>query len=98
MLSCGGIHVSRDYETTTDFSTLKTYHWNADFLRAEKQTKDNDPLLNTRIHSAIDRKLNSKGFVLSAGTDTDFIVSYHTDTRPRLTTDGSSRLLNIPQR
>ena len=90
MIACGGIHVSRDYETTTDFSTLKTYHWNADFLTAEKQTKDNDPLLNSRIHSAIDRKLSSKGYILSTKTNTDFIVSYQTETRQRLTTDGSS--------
>ena len=90
LVACGGIHVTRDYEPTTNFSILKSYHWNVHFLTAEKQTKDNDPLLNSRIHNAIDRKLKSKGYVLISETSTDFIVSYQTDTRPRLTTDGSS--------
>jgi ABC-type glycerol-3-phosphate transport system substrate-binding protein len=87
LAACSGIPVSQDYEPATNFSTLKTYHWDPSVLSNEKNIKG-DPLLDARIHKAIDRKLAAMGYVLKPNTDTDFIVNYQTDMRQRLTSDG----------
>lgn len=87
--ACSGIPVSQDYEPATNFSALKTYHWDPAVLSNEKNIKG-DPLLDARIHKAIDRKLAAMNYVLKPDTDTntDFIVNYQTDMRQRLTSDG----------
>jgi len=85
--ACSGIPVSQDYMPATNFSALKTYHWDPAVLSSEKNIKG-DPLLDARIHQAIDRKLAAMGYVLKTDGSSDFIVNYQTDMRQRLTSDG----------
>jgi hypothetical protein len=87
LAACSGIPVSQDYAPTTDFSALKTYHWDPAVLSNEKNIKG-DPLLDARIHKAIDRKLAAMGYVLKTDGSSDFVVNYQTDMRQRLTSDG----------
>lgn len=95
LAACSGIPVSQDYEAATDFSLYKTYRWNQDVLAKEQQTEANDPLLNKRIHKAIDTTLAQRGFTLSNNQATDFIVSYQTEVQSRTTSEGTTGALSI---
>ncbi len=95
LAGCSSIPVSQDYAPTTDFSALKTYHWDPELIKRENSTKDNNPLLNTRIHNAVDRKLATMGYRLSKDNNADFTVSYQTETRQRLTSDGPSSNISV---
>lgn len=90
LISCSGIPVSQDYSTSTDFSALKTYRWNAELLTKEKAIEGNNPLLNKRIHTAIDKKLAMMGYKLAPEPDFDFVVSYQMKTQTRLSSDGTT--------
>ena len=90
LAACSGIPVTHDYVPTTDFSGLNSYRWSADILQMEKETKGNNPLMNSRIHNAVDRNLVARGFQLGTDKKADFIVSYQVEVRQRLTSDGAS--------
>ena len=95
LAACSGIQVSQDYTASTDFNAFKTYRWSADILKKEKDTEGNNPLLNSRIHSAMDNRLAAMGYRLSETGTADFIVSYQTDVRQRLTSDGTSGAFSV---
>ena len=95
LAACSGIQVSQDYTPTADFSSLKTYRWSADTLKKEKATEGNNPLLNSRIHNAMDTKLAAMGYRLTEQPSADFLVSYQTDVRQRLTSDGTSGVFSV---
>ena len=63
VVSCAPIRVNYDYEKTTDFNKYKTYNYYSDIKTGlnELDTK--------RLLSAIDVKLQSKGFTLSDTPD-----------------------------
>jgi len=90
LAACSTIPVSQDFVPDTDFSALQTYRWSPDILKKEQETEGNNPLLNSRIHSAVDRKLASMGYRQSTDNTSDFIVSYQTDVRQRLSTEGTT--------
>jgi len=94
LAGCSGITVSQDYVPGTDFSKLKTYRWDPALLDTESNIKGN-PLLNTRIHSAIDRKLAAMGYQHTTGDTSDFMVNYQTEIRQRLTSDGTSGSISV---
>lgn len=93
--ACSGIPVSQDYSPSSDFSALQSYRWDPALLQKEKDTRGNNPLLNNRIHSAIDRKLASMAYRLVDNDKADFIVSYQTEVRQRLTSDGASSNISV---
>jgi hypothetical protein len=93
--ACSGIQVSQDFVQTADFSAMKTYRWSADILKKEKDTEGNNPLLNSRIHSAVDNRLAAMGYQLTEKPNADFIVSYQTDVKQRLTSDGASGVFSV---
>jgi len=93
LAACSGIPVSQDFETKTDFSVLKYYRWSQSLLADEHKVEGNDPLLNQRIHKAIDQKLASMGYLLNQKDESnlvDFIVSYQTKNQSKLSSAGTS--------
>ena len=94
LAACSGISVTQDYAPTADFSALKTYRWDP-ALREKETNVNGNPLLNSRIHSAIDRKLAAMGYQLSTDKKSDFSVSYQTEMRQRLTSDGTSSSVSV---
>ena len=90
LAACSGIRVSQDYLPEADFSQLKTYRWDPALVAKEQQVENNNPLLNLRIHKAIDRKLTSMGYQLVDSDKADFRVSYQTQVQPRIESDGAT--------
>ncbi len=86
--ACSSIPVSQDYLPQTDFSSLHSYRWDQTLLQKEANVENNDPLLNHRIHQAIDKTLQARGYRLVDKAPADFRVSYQTRVRSRLESDG----------
>ena len=89
LTACSGLRVSQDYLEETDFSSFKTYRWDTVFLDQEKRLNDNNPLLNQRIHSAINNTLATLGYQ-KVDLDADFIVSYQNVIESRISSEGTS--------
>jgi len=95
LTACSGIPVSQDYLPAVDFTGLKSYRWSAHSLQVENETKGNNPLMNSRIHAAVDRNLAARDFQLRTDGKVDFLVSYQTEMRQRLTSEGPSSSISI---
>lgn len=84
---CATVNISQDYPLNTDYSALKTYAW-----QSEKQEKTGDlrldnPLLDTRIRSAIDTFLIEKGYQRIFNVEPDFYIAYYQEIYSRITID-----------
>ena len=90
LTACSGIRVSQDYLPDAEFNHLKTYRWAPDLLAKEQQVENNNPLLNLRIHKAIDRKLAAMGYQLTDSDKADFRVSYQTQVQSRIESEGTT--------
>ena len=72
---CSTLSVQTDYETSYDFSTLKTYAW----LEDEEPSKDiriNNSLIINRVVNSVNNKLQSMGYVLVDRDKADFHVTW----------------------
>jgi hypothetical protein len=95
LAACSGIPVSQDYDTNANFSNLHSYRWSEELLQKENQVEGNDPLLNSRIHKAVDRKLAAMGLALVENGSSDFIVSYQMQVSSKLEPDGTTSTFSL---
>ncbi|MDJ0622645.1 MAG: DUF4136 domain-containing protein [Desulfocapsaceae bacterium] len=84
LTGCAGIQVSEDYDTRTPFPKLQFYDWNPIAID-DRDTRLNNPLLQKRFREAIDRELQTKGFVVAPIPD--FRVQYTYSIATRLESD-----------
>ena len=74
--ACSGIKVSHDYDSSADFTQLRSY---ARLSETQPQTGNiniDNPLLDSRIRSAVERNLTSTGFLVNA-VRPDFHLRYY---------------------
>jgi hypothetical protein len=84
LAGCSSVTVRRDYDSSLDFSTLKTFAWqHAEQPKIGNSRIDND-LLDERIRKAVDDILAKKGFIRVDSTEADFLIVYYRDYRSRL--------------
>ena len=78
LVACGTISVYTDYDTSRDFSTLKTFGWLASKQKlVEDPLVDND-LMAQRIQRAVEAELQTRGYTKASGEESvDFLVTYH---------------------
>lgn len=73
--ACSTINVSRDYDTTANFSALRTYKIDTGkIVRSKGETDRRDSLLDKRIRAALNSELQSKG--LEPADEPDVLVYY----------------------
>ena len=76
--ACSTMTVNTDHDPEARFAELESYAW---LPRPERDTGDprvdDNPLLETRIRTAVDRTLASKGFRQESSGAPDFLVGYH---------------------
>jgi hypothetical protein len=89
LVACSGVPVGQDYDSGIDFSRYHGYRWDAATAAKESTTENNDPLMNRRIHEAVDRVLAARGYT-QAGDKADFVVSYQTVVQGRTVSEGTS--------
>ena len=88
LLACAGVRVSQDYDSTTDFTSYRTFDW---FPRERQLTGEGggaEPFLEERIQTAVGRELATRGYEKVAGRTPDFYVNYHVSVQQKLTTSG----------
>jgi hypothetical protein len=75
LAGCSTMSVQTDYETTYDFSTLKTYAW-LDSKEPSKDIRINNSLIINRVVNAVDSSLQSRGYTLVDKDEADFYVNW----------------------
>lgn len=87
---CSSVSVSRDFDTATEFTLLKTYAWqDAEQPETGDPRIDND-LNDERIRNAVNTTLATKEFQLSERGDADFLVVYYIDFKRKLNSSSIS--------
>jgi hypothetical protein len=77
LAACGPmVDVQADYDTSADFSRLRTYTWLQTPSAAPRDPRINNDLLDSRVHAAVNDELHAKGYSES-GENPDFRVAYH---------------------
>jgi len=75
LAACSPVTVRTDHDTSADFSHLRTYGWLQKPSDLPRDPRIDNDLLDSRVHSAVNDELNSKGF--SEAPNPDFRVTYH---------------------
>ncbi|MCI0695714.1 DUF4136 domain-containing protein [candidate division KSB1 bacterium] len=79
MTGCSSVNIKHDYDTDTNFATLKTYAWMAAPTNANGSVQaalSRTAGLDKRIKESADRQLAAKGYTTDANNP-DFLVLYH---------------------
>jgi hypothetical protein len=78
VVACSSVSTNYDYDTSYDFSKLRSYRW-ADI----PSRSDADPLVVQRVGTAVEAQLKAKGFVPAEGAP-DFLVATYVGRRTRI--------------
>lgn len=75
---CTTISVSTDYDTSRDFSSLKTYAWLAPKTRVVVDPLVDNDLMIKRIERSVELELQKLGYSRAEGdTSADFLITYY---------------------
>lgn len=81
---CSSVHVTRDYDFSVDFSSLKTYAWQHKKQPATGMTRIDNSLMDERIRQALEATLEGKGFDRVEKETADFLVAYSMEYKQRI--------------
>lgn len=81
---CSSFQVSQDYNTSMDFSSLKTYAWQTESQPKTGDIRVDNSLLDDRIRSAINDSLSTKGYQRIFQGTPDFSVAYTYQIRSKI--------------
>ncbi len=76
-----GVSIDSDHKQGINFSDYKTYRWH-DKSSETKDYHGND-ILDGRIHTAVDKELQAKGFSMTDGENADFSINYSVTTQEK---------------
>jgi hypothetical protein len=76
LTACSSITVQQDFDPKADFSSFKAYAWTPLPANKTNDPRVDNALVESRIISAINSQLASKGFQKSNSASADFLVSY----------------------
>jgi len=90
LAGCSSVSVNRDYDTSVDFSNLRTFAW-----QFEQQPETGDPQIDNdlndeRIRRAIAENLSIKGFRSVDREEADVLVAYYVDHKRKLSSGSVS--------
>ncbi|MFQ5995671.1 MAG: DUF4136 domain-containing protein [Acidiferrobacterales bacterium] len=80
---CSSMQVTSDYDPAADFADLTTYDWMPGPQKATGDPRLDNPLLEGRIKTAVDKQLAAQGFVKRSSA-ADFYIGYHLALEKRL--------------
>jgi len=81
---CAGVRVSQDYDPETDFSALQRYAWQTDSQEQNGSPLADNPLLQQRIHEAVEQTLAARGFRQVSRSEADFLVRHRYQVRQKV--------------
>ena len=68
------MRINTDYDTTVDFSTLKTYAWMERQRPESVDPRMDNTLLEARVRAAVDREFATKGFPKVPAEEASFLA------------------------
>lgn len=85
LTACAGTRISTDFDTSYNFSSVKTYAWlSADKKIVADPYVDNDLML-ARVHRSIDQQmLQAKLKKVSSADSADILLSYHLSSHQKI--------------
>lgn len=83
LASCTSVRLGLDYDTSTDFTTFKTFAWHPESMKEDAKNLQN-PLMDARIRTAIEETLMSKGYKKVVLDSADFLVGFHFSVEKKL--------------
>lgn len=85
MTGCAGIFVTTDYDTSRDFSRLKTYAWLEPKSRLVIDPLVDNDLMVKRIRRSVEAELAKRGYARAeGGAAVDFYITYHVSSEDRI--------------
>lgn len=84
LAGCSSVSVSRDYDASVDFLSLKTYAWQHAVQPETGNPRIDNDLMDERVRSAVDALLAQKGFKLVPKEDADCLVAYFIEYKQRI--------------
>jgi hypothetical protein len=75
LTACSTITVQSDHDPAADFARLRSYGWLQKPSDAPRDPRISNDLLDSRVHSAVNDELHSKGY--TEAENPDFRVTYH---------------------
>jgi Domain of unknown function (DUF4136) len=76
MGGCSTVEVQSDYDPAADFASLKTYAWYAEEQPTTGDIRVDNPIVDSRIRTAVETQLNAKGYT-KVDANPDFFLIYH---------------------
>ena len=84
LTSCSSMRIDSDYDTSANFSALKTYSWMARQPQSREDPRVDSTLLESRVRAAVDRELSFKGYAKVPSEEADFLIAYHVTREGRM--------------
>ena len=73
---CSTLPVNTNYDSSANFTGLKTYDWMPDPQEVIDDPRVDWELLSSRIRTAADRELSAKDFIRQTSGSPDFLIGY----------------------
>jgi hypothetical protein len=84
LAGCSTLRTGYDYDAAFNFAGLRTYDWAPDAKPSSGDPViDTDTLLEQRVHEAVERELQSKGYRKETSKQPDFWIAYRVSVRSR---------------
>jgi hypothetical protein len=83
LAACSSVQVKQDWDPNANFSGLHTWNWQSSTPALTGNPRLDDPLVHSRIQSALAATLRSKGYAQTASKP-DFLVTYHVAIQQKL--------------
>jgi hypothetical protein len=77
LAGCSSVTVRQDYDTSANFSKLKTFTWQSEQQKPSPNELANNSLIDARIRTAADNALAGSGYRKTADAQADFLVNYY---------------------
>jgi hypothetical protein len=78
LAGCAPYTVKFDYDSHASYASYKTYDWYAASKKAQgKSDGVENPIMDRRVRSAVERGLAAKGFRMEKTGEPDFLVTYY---------------------
>ena len=78
LAGCTPFTVKYDYDSHANYTAYKTYDWYAASKRAQgKADGVENPIMDRRVRSAVERQLAAQGFKTEKTGEPDFLVTYY---------------------
>ncbi len=78
MAGCAPFTVKYDYDSHANYAAYKTYDWYAASSKAKgKSDGVENPIMDRRVRSAVEREMSAKGLKLEKTGEPDVLVTYY---------------------